>query len=118
MIKKITLFEVLFPFILILFFFSCATEPIYYWGYYEELIYEQYQTPGKVTPEYQVEKMEADIQVAKSENKPLPPGFYAHLGMQYLQMGKSSAAKTCFESEKKLFPESAVLMNRFLKKLK
>jgi len=97
---------------------SCATKTIYYWGDYEDLIYTQYQTPGKATPEYQVDIMQADIQEAKSENKPLPPGFYAHLGYQYLQMGKIIEAKNSFEAEKKQFPESAVLMNRFLKKIK
>ena len=103
---------------LIIIISSCATESIYYWGNYENLIYTQYQTPGKATPEYQVDKMQADIQKAKSKNKPLPPGFYAHLGYQYLQMGKTTEAKKSFEAEKRQFPESALLMNRFLKKFK
>ncbi|MFN3455712.1 MAG: DUF4810 domain-containing protein [Pseudobdellovibrio sp.] len=100
------------------FFTSCANKTIYYWGEYEELIYTQYQEPEKATPEIQIEKMNADIQKAASENKPLPPGFYAHLGYQYLQTGKAVEARQCFVTEKKNFPESAVLMNRFLKKIK
>ncbi len=95
---------------------SCASNTIYYWGHYQELLYDQYQTPGKATPEQQVLALQEDIQIAKSKNKPLPPGFYAHLGYQYLQMGKTGEAKQGFEAEKRQFPESAVLMDRFLKK--
>ncbi len=95
---------------------SCASNSIYYWGHYQELLYDQYQTPGKSTPEIQVLKLEEDIEVARSKNKPLPPGFFAHMGYQYLQMGRTDDAKVSFESEKQQFPESAVLMDRFLKK--
>jgi hypothetical protein len=97
---------------------SCASKTIYYWGHYEELLYDQFQTPGKATPEIQVTKLEEDIEKARSENKPLPPGFFAHLGYQYLQMGRTGDAKTSFQSEKRQYPESAVLMDRFLKKFK
>ncbi len=97
---------------------GCASQTIYYWGHYQELLYDQYQTPGKSTPETQVLKLEEDIEVARSKNKPLPPGFFAHLGYQYLQMGRTEDAKVSFESEKRQFPESAVLMDRFLKKFK
>ncbi len=120
--------KVLFPLIssfrvslvlaLTIFVGGCASHSIYHWGDYEELIYAQYHEPGKATPEYQIEKMQADIQRAKSKNKPLPPGFYAHLGYQYLQLGKASEARQYFETEKGNFAESAVLMDRFLKKLK
>lgn len=105
-------------FIFILFtFFSCSSSKgIYYWGHYEELLYDQYQTPGKATPETQVVKLEEDIEKARSLNKPLPPGFYAHLGYQYLQMGRTADAKESFIAEKKQFIESTVLMDFFLKK--
>ena len=99
-------------------FSSCASPTKYYWGEYENLIYTQYQEPGKATPEFQIEKMQADIQKAASKNKPLPPGFYAHLGYQYLQAGKAGEARQYFVAEKKSFPESAALMDRFLKKIK
>ncbi len=95
---------------------SCASHSIYYWGHYQDLLYDQYQTPGKSTPEIQALKLEEDIEKARSQNKPLPPGFFAHLGYQYLQMGRTDDAKVSFESEKRQFPESAVLMDRFLKK--
>lgn len=97
---------------------GCASQSIYYWGHYQELLYDQYDTPGKATPEVQVLKLEEDIEVARSKNKPLPPGFYAHLGYQYLQMGRTAEAKDSFDAERRQFPESAVLMDRFTKKFK
>ncbi len=99
-------------------FSSCVSSTKYYWGEYENLIYTQYQEPGKATPEVQIQKLQADIQKAASKNKPLPPGFYAHLGYQYLEIGKTGEARQYFNAEKKYFPESGVLMDRFLKKIK
>lgn len=97
---------------------SCASPKKYYWGEYENLIYTQYQEPGKATPDVQIEIMQADIQKAAGQNQPLPPGFYAHLGYQYLQIGKAGEARKYFTAEKNAFPESAVLMDRFIKKIK
>jgi hypothetical protein len=97
---------------------SCVSPTKYYWGEYEDLIYTQYQDAGKAAPAFQIEKMQADIQKAAGENKPLPPGFYAHLGSLYLQTGKAVEARQYFNAEKKAFPESAALMDRFLKKIK
>lgn len=95
---------------------SCASQSLYDWGHYQDLLYDQYQTPGKATPEIQVLKLEEDIEKARSKNKPQPPGFYAHLGYQYLQMGRTTEAKDSLEAERRQFPESAVLMERLLKK--
>lgn len=103
--------------LLLLILTGCASPSIYYWGHYEELLYTQYQTPGAAGPEDQIVKLEEDIQIAKSKNQPLPPGFYAHLGYQYLQIGKGDEARRSFEAEKTQFPESTVLMDRFLGKL-
>lgn len=97
---------------------SCASSTKYYWGEYENLIYTQYTEPEKATPEIQIEKLQADIQKASSKNLPLPPGFYAHLGYQYLQNGNMGEASRYLAKEKKMYPESATFMDRFLKKLK
>ncbi|MEK6628676.1 MAG: DUF4810 domain-containing protein [Bdellovibrionota bacterium] len=97
---------------------SCVSPTKYYWGEYENILYTQSQEPGRATPEYQIEKLQSDIQIAASKGKPLPPGFYAHLGYQYLQIGKAGDARKYFTAEKMAFPESTVLMNRFIAKLK
>jgi hypothetical protein len=95
---------------------GCA-HTIYSWGHYEDLIYVSYAEPGKLPPETQIEKLEADYQKARSENKPVPPGFHAHLGNLYYQIGKADQAKQEFETEKTLFPESKVFMDRLIASL-
>lgn len=97
---------------------GCATPTLYSWGHYEELIYVSYAAPGKVSAEMQVERLEQDYQKARAENKRMPPGFHAHLGYLYVQLGKLDQARQEFETEKAEFPESAVLMDRLLANLK
>jgi hypothetical protein len=97
-----------------LLFAGCRSPDIYYWGNYEKVVYGIYAHPDKFLPEVQVQKMEEDMHKAVSANKPLPPGFHAHLGYAYFQLGKFDLAHQEFENEKKQFPESAVFMDRLL----
>jgi hypothetical protein len=97
---------------------GCAAPTIYSWGHYEELIYSSYATPGKVSPQMEVEKLEEDYQKARAANKPVPPGWHAQLGYLYYQLGKLDQAKQEFMTEKANFPESTVFMDRLLAKFK
>jgi hypothetical protein len=94
-----------------------CTHTIYSWGHYEDLIYVSYTEPGKLPPESQIEKLESDYQKARAENKPVPPGFHAHLGNLYFQAGKADQARQEFETEKAQFPESKVFMDRLIANL-
>ena len=47
----------------------------------------------------------------------MPPGWHAHLGYLYFELGKSDQARQEFETEKANFPESAVFMDRLLANL-
>jgi len=96
---------------------GCGTPNIYYWGRYEGLIYGQYAHPDKASPELQSRLMEEDMHKAISANKPLPPGFHAHLGYLYYQMGKADRAVAEFQVEKTQFPESTVFMDRMISNL-
>ena len=93
---------------------GCAPRTMYSWGSYEYLVYASYAEPGKATPEIQVTKLEADYQKARAASKPVPPGFHAHLGHLYFQLGKLEQARQEFETEKALFPESGVFIDRLL----
>lgn len=96
---------------------GCVTPNQYHWGNYEQVIYLSYKAPDKASVEAQIGFLEEDIEKARSEDKPLPPGFRAHLGVLYFQNGQSDKALELFESEKSLYPESTKLMNRFIEKL-
>jgi hypothetical protein len=96
---------------------GCQSPDAYYWGHYEGLVYAMYETPDKVPPERQAEIMEADLQKASADNKPVPPGFHAHLGYVYFSLGKLDLAQQEFVKEKTQFPESTVFMDRMLANL-
>ena len=55
---------------------------------------------------------------SSDKNNTPPPGFHAHLGMLYALAGKQDQVAVEFETEKKLFPESAAYMDFLLKKSK
>jgi len=99
---------------------GCATPvpTLYQWGSYQTQVYNLYNDPGKVPVEAQIEKLEADYQVARSANKAVPPGYHAHLGYLYFQTGKKDQALQSFQTEKNLFPESTVFMDRVIAQLK
>ncbi|MDR1462288.1 MAG: DUF4810 domain-containing protein [Azoarcus sp.] len=94
---------------------GCASgpEPLYHWGSYEEQIYAHLQGESR---EAQIEAMKRDASKADARGKIAPPGFYAHLGLLYVETGHDAEAISCFEKEKALFPESIVFMDFLLNK--
>jgi hypothetical protein len=98
---------------------GCATsEPLYYWGDYEELIYQMYIEPGAADSATQVAKLKEDINKASTAGKPVPPGMHAHLGYMYFLQSDTHAAVLEFEMEKKLFPESTKFVDGLMGRLK
>ncbi|WP_374086618.1 DUF4810 domain-containing protein [Methylomicrobium lacus] len=98
---------------------GCAPAPsLYYWGEYEDLIYQMYEEPGSADPATQIAKLREDIGKAGEAGKPVPPGLHAHLGYLYFLQSDTHAAALEFETEKKLFPESATFVDGMLGRLK
>ena len=98
---------------------ACVRQPLLYqWGSYNNQIYAMYHDPGKVPVEKQLEDLERDYQRARAANRPVPPGYHAHVGYLYFQLGKTDQALQSFETEKALFPESTVYMDRLIARIK
>lgn len=93
-----------------------TTSSLYYWGDYEQLVYEMYNKPGKAPPELQVDKLSADIERAQSSGRKVAPGIHAHLGMMYASIGNMAAAEAAFANEKALYPESEVFLDGMLQR--
>lgn len=89
----------------------------YAWGSYEELIYAAAARPGTFAPEAQVEQLEKDREAARAAQKPLPPGWHAHLGYLYFQLGHGDLARDELIAEKTQFPEATALVDRLLSNL-
>ena len=96
---------------------ACGQRPLYYWGHYEALVYDMYAKPGSAEPAEQIEQLTEDVATADGKGLAVPPGVHAHLGYMYLREGNAMAARSEFESEKRLYPESAVFMDRLLARL-
>jgi hypothetical protein len=97
---------------------GCATAPpptLYQWESYEAQVYAHLKGES---PEAQIEAMERDLEKIRAGDKTPPPGFYAHLGLLYVESGNDAKAVDCFETEKRRFPESAAFMNFLLGKYK
>lgn len=93
---------------------GCASKPqIYHWGDYESQLYARFSS--NTNPEQQIEQMEKILQTNRT-NKPVPPGFHAHLGLLYGEQGNIGKMREQFSIEKQLFPESSAFMDFLLNK--
>ncbi len=98
-----------------LLFAGCQTNrSLYYWGNYETVAYLTYSKPEKATLELQLEKLQEDV--AKSAKIAPHPGLHAQLGYVLFQLGRVDDAVKEFSTEKSLFPEATVFMDRMIEK--
>ncbi|MCE2452119.1 MAG: DUF4810 domain-containing protein [Nitrospinae bacterium] len=101
--------------LLIAILISACAQTKYHWGGYENALYRYYKSPVEL--ENLAEEL-ADVIAQGERDGKVPPGVYAEFGYILLIQGKNSEAITYFEKEKKLWPESARLMNTMLKTAK
>lgn len=94
---------------------ACAQAPrtLYNWDQYQQTVYQNMQG-DEAGVEAQITALEKNQQEASAKGQALPPGFHAHLGMLYAQLGKDEQTRQQFETEKRLFPESAPFINFLL----
>jgi hypothetical protein len=92
---------------------GCSPAGLYYWGDYEESLYQRYiEHDSEKAEDYVRETLEDAV----SENR-VPPGLYADYGFMFYQRGNKNAAIEYFEKEKKLFPESSALMSTLIERV-
>lgn len=104
--------------LLLLLLSACATQKERYaWGSYEELIYVAQARPGEFDPQAQIDILEEEFQQGRAAGKPMPPGWHAHLGALYGEIGQPDQAREQLQMEKAAFPESRVLVDTLLRNL-
>ncbi len=97
---------------------GCATpKTLYQWERYQPQVYEYFNGQGK-GPDAQILALEEDLQKIRAKGNMPPPGYHAHLGLLYSQIGKDDRLVTELLAEKELYPESAAYMDFLLKKRK
>ena len=98
---------------------GCAAPqpPLYGWGSYEATIYQGFARPGETSPEDSIRTLEREATEILAAGGRLPPGWHAHLGSLYNQIGDFAKAREALLLEKAAFPESAVFVDRLLANL-
>lgn len=94
---------------------GCASKPktLYRWDGYETSVYEYLKAPAGDSAA-QLAKLETQEQKTLSKNLTSPPGFDAHMGLLYTDLGQYDQAKVRFMSEKNKYPESVAYMDFLL----
>ena len=97
---------------------GCATKPqtLYSWNSYGDHVYSYLKS--EASPEEQILAMEKGIQLASAKQQTLPPGYYVHLGLMYLNTGRSDQALNAWNHEKQVFPESVPYIDYLINNMK
>jgi len=104
-------------FLSVLCFYACTSAPgtLYSYGNYENKTYAYLQGES---PAAQISVLQDDLLKIEKAGRKVPPGYYAHLGMLYAEVGERGLAISCFMVEKARFPEAAVFMDYLLERYK
>lgn len=99
---------------------GCANRnrPLYSWNGYQSNVYAYLKNDGKTSAEDQILEMEQGIQEAAADGLKVPPGYHAHLGLLYLNAGKTDQALAAWQQEKNLFPESTKYIDFLISNMK
>ncbi|WP_252346164.1 MULTISPECIES: DUF4810 domain-containing protein [unclassified Paludibacterium] len=99
---------------------ACASQPdtLYQWEGYQSHVYSYLRADSGTSPDKQIQEMEAELQKIRARGKTPPPGYYAHLGMLYANVGNTAMMAQNFQVEEKLFPESAPYLDYLMSKVK
>jgi hypothetical protein len=96
---------------------GCAgPQSLYSWNGYGNHVYNYLK--HEADPESQILALEKGIQQASAKGQALPPGYYAHLGLLYLNTARTDQAVNAWQHEKQLFPESTAYMDYLLNNLR
>ncbi len=90
---------------------GCAHPAHYEWGGYEDSLYHYYKDPTKAADHLEVLAVAARTGDASGKTA---PGVHAEYGYMLLTAGRNAEAVQEFEIGRRIWPESAVFMNRMI----
>lgn len=97
---------------------ACAAPPsLYRWNDYPAQVYSYLRNDGS-SHEAQIQILEKGLAQTAATNAALPPGYLAHLGLLYLNTGRTADALEAWEREKASYPESAQFIDYLTGNLK
>lgn len=97
-------------------FSACAAPPktLYQWGDYQPALYAYLKGSGTDLGA-QIAALEAQALRTASEGGVPPPGLHGHLALLYTKAGDDAKAISHLQTERRLFPESAVYIDHLMK---
>lgn len=101
--------------VVVLILAGCAAkspQKIYNWDGYQDSVYHFYT--NETSPQEQIATLQKLVERSKANNKPVPPGVHAQLGMLYSNTGNTDLAMAEFNAEENKYPESVSYIH-FLK---
>jgi len=93
---------------------GCAPQGLYYWGDYEDSLYERYVENGNQQSEAYLRNTFTE---ATTQQRKVPPGVYADYGFLLFRRGDKAGAIAYFRKEQELYPESQALMNKLIERI-
>jgi hypothetical protein len=93
---------------------SKQSSSLYYWGNYQSQIHTYLKDESKDL-QNQISSLEEILNKATSQNKLVPPGYHAHLGLLYLDNSQIDKFHEQLNKEKELYPESKEFISFLLK---
>jgi hypothetical protein len=99
--------------------YGCAAppKPMYYWGEYSQSLYSLKKNSNAETADSHLKVLDDIMLKSKEMDLKVPPGICAEYGYYMLSAGKKEEAKKMFQTEKDIYPESTVLMDRMIKSI-
>ncbi|WP_159911114.1 DUF4810 domain-containing protein [Pantoea sp. 18069] len=94
-----------------------APQSLYRWNDYPAQVYS-YLKSDDASHEEQIQRFEKGIAQTAATNAALPPGYLAHLGLLYLNIGRTDDALHAWQQEKASFPESAQFIDYLIDNMK
>ncbi len=116
-IAMASLFRIFIGLVAAGFLVGCASNNLYYWGHYEDSIYDMYIEPGKVSIGDEIMRFENQVEKTTSSGKFVPPGLHAHLAYLYISEGDYATALVHLQTEKKKFPESGLFIDGMIERM-
>lgn len=96
---------------------ACAPTPLFYWGQYEESLYERHKDPSEQGQAVAFKMLEVTIQEAEANKARVPPGVYADYGYLLFKQGRVDDAIAYFRKEAETYAESRYLMESIISRI-
>ena len=96
---------------------QACTQPIYYWGSYEENLYQRATDTSEEAQTEAFKMLEKTIKEAEEQELRIAPGVYGDYGYLLFKQGRTEKAIANFHKEAALYPESKYFIESIISRI-